>query len=128
MQKKHNNAKLELNDEGIYNFFVVKQKDDDENEKLSIRGNNVLTVWFNAWRFEREEQFALVPLMKTIAFAMGEHPFYKELKPILLRGLGLLSKDIIRNLATRYVMTEEGIKEFEQKIIPKLASITTQIF
>jgi KAP family P-loop domain len=120
LDENDNKAKLELNDEGVYNFSVVKQKDDNENEKLSIRRNNVLTVWFNAWRYEREEQFALVPLMKTIAFAMGEHAFYKNLKPILLKGLELLSKDVIRNLATRYVMTESGVKEFEQKIIPKL--------
>lgn len=30
----------------------------------------ILTVWFNAWRYEREDQFALTALMKTIAYAM----------------------------------------------------------
>jgi hypothetical protein len=29
---------------------------------------DVLTVWFNAWRYEREDQFAIVALLKTIAF------------------------------------------------------------
>ena len=33
---------------------------------------NILTIWFNAWRYEREEQFALVSLMKTIAYKMDE--------------------------------------------------------
>jgi len=52
---------------------------------ITIRENNVLAVWFNAWRYEKEEQLALIPLIKTIAYAMGEHPIYKNLKPILLR-------------------------------------------
>jgi hypothetical protein len=80
----------------------------------------VLTVWFNAWRYEKEEHFAVIPLIKTIAYAMGEHQFYYIIKPILLRGIGLLSKDIIRNLATKYLLTEKGMEEFEQKLIPKL--------
>jgi predicted KAP-like P-loop ATPase len=44
----------------------------------------ILTVWFNAWRYEREDQFAVIALMKTIAFAMSEHDIYKQVKPIIL--------------------------------------------
>jgi hypothetical protein len=61
--------------------------------------------------------------MKTIAYAMGEHPIYKDIKPILIKGLEILSKDILRNLATRYVMTAEGFKELEEKLIPKLEKL-----
>jgi len=111
-------AILEVNNEKIYDFFVEKDLDN-----TTIRENNILTVWFNAWRYEREEQFALVPLMKTIAYAMGEHPIYKNIKPILIKGLEILSKDILRNLATRYIMTETGFKEFEEKLVSKLESL-----
>jgi predicted KAP-like P-loop ATPase len=50
--------------------------------------NKILTLWFNTWRYEREDQFAIIALMKTIAYAMGEHRIYEELKPILLREEG----------------------------------------
>ena len=32
----------------------------------------ILTVWFNAWRYEREENFATIALMKTIGYEMGK--------------------------------------------------------
>jgi predicted KAP-like P-loop ATPase len=32
-----------------------------------IQGDKVLTIWFNAWRYEREDQFALIPLMREIS-------------------------------------------------------------
>lgn len=41
-------------------------------------GDDILTIWFNAWRYEREEQFALVSLMKTIAYKMDEQPKYEK--------------------------------------------------
>jgi predicted KAP-like P-loop ATPase len=31
---------------------------------------NIVIVKFEAWRYEREEQFALIPLLKTIAFSL----------------------------------------------------------
>jgi predicted KAP-like P-loop ATPase len=43
----------------IYNTLT------ENNENKSI-----IPVWFNAWRYEREEQFAIIPLLKTIAFAI----------------------------------------------------------
>jgi predicted KAP-like P-loop ATPase len=46
-------------------------------KKKIANDNNILTVWFNAWRYEREDQFALVALMKTIAYAMGDLPRYQ---------------------------------------------------
>jgi KAP family P-loop domain len=112
-------AILEINHQKVYEFFVEKEED----TSILVKENNILVVWFNAWRYEREEQFALIPLMKTIAYAMGDHPIYNNIKPILIRGLEILSKDILRNLATRYVMTEEGFKEFEEKLIPKLEKL-----
>lgn len=131
-------AMLEINHRKIYEFTVEEEKifyEERQNNNSNhnaqnispylsnVKENDILTVWFNAWRYEREEQFAVIPLLKTIAYAMGEHPFYKNIKPILLRGLEILSKDIIRNLATRYILTKEGMDEFEKNLIPKLERI-----
>jgi hypothetical protein len=58
--------------------------------------------------------------MKKIGYALSEHPIYKEVKPILLRGLGIIGKDILRNLALRYAMTEKGIEELDKNLLPKM--------
>ena len=55
---------------------------------------------------------------------MGEHPFYRNIKPMLLRGIEILSKDLIRNISTKYFLTEHGVKEFEEKLIPKLERLS----
>ena len=72
-----------------------------------------MTVWFNAWRFEREDQFAIVSLMKTIAFKMGEHSIYKEVKPLFLKGLVSVGK----GLATKFILPEKSIDEFYKGIV-----------
>ena len=58
-------------------------------EKKLANNENILTIWY-AWRYERKDQFALVALMKTIAYTMGDLPRYQEIKKLLLRGIGIL--------------------------------------
>ncbi len=41
---------------------------------------------FETWRYEREEQFALIPLLKTIAFALPQENRFEDLKNKLKRG------------------------------------------
>ena len=41
-------------------------------ESLKEFKNEIITVRFETWRYEREEQFVLIPLLKTIAFALPE--------------------------------------------------------
>ena len=84
-----------------------------------ISDKNILPVWFNPWRYEREKEFALIALMKTLAFRMGEHDIYKGLKPLLLRGIKIVGKDVLRRFASKYLLTDKGIQEFETKIRPK---------
>jgi predicted KAP-like P-loop ATPase len=91
-----------------------------ENKIKNDHDLNILTVWFNAWRYEREDHFALIALMKTIAYAMGDLPHYKEVKKVLFRGLGIIGKDLLRNLALKYAMTEKGLDELEKNILPKM--------
>ena len=39
--------------------------------KLKAEGKGyVVPVWFNAWRCEREDYFALIPLLKTIELSL----------------------------------------------------------
>ncbi len=107
-------------DESVEKSNQNEIENDDTKMHIHIKENNILTIWFNAWRYEKEEKYAIKPLIKTIAYAMGEHPFYKDIKPILLKGVEILSKDIIRNLAAKYLLTSKGIEEFEKQLNPKL--------
>ena len=67
-------------------------------EKNLRAEDNILTVWFNAWGYEREDQFAIIALMKTIAYAMGKHDIYKKIKPIIIRGIKILPKVFLPKL------------------------------
>jgi len=100
---KKQRPKLIIDNNPKYEFLA---KEDKYRINIYLKENNVLTVWFNAWRYEREQQYALIALMKTIAYAMGDSLMYSRVKPILLRGLGIIGKDILRNLALRYAMTK----------------------
>jgi predicted KAP-like P-loop ATPase len=106
-------AILSIDGEDIGEFMVKKQAD-----KLYLKTVQTLTVWFNAWRYEREEQFALIALMKTIAYAMGDLPTYRKVKNVFLRGLEIIGKDVLRHFALQYAMTDKGVKEFEENLFP----------
>ena len=78
--KSIHSLSLSLNDEKNKATFVIDGKEIrqfnvkrvNNKSKIYLQENEILTVWFNAWRYEREDQFALIALMKTIAYAMSE--------------------------------------------------------
>jgi hypothetical protein len=115
--KEDTKAILKINEMPVYEFIV---SGNENLGNLTLRENNILTIWFNAWRYESEEHLALIPLMKVIAYAMGQHPIYKHLRPIILRALFILGKDVLTHFAQQYIMTEKGIEEFEKNITNKL--------
>ena len=47
----------------------------------------------------------------------------KICRPILLKRIKILSKDILRNLATTYFMTDKGVQEFEDNLVSKLENM-----
>jgi predicted KAP-like P-loop ATPase len=61
------------NGENNLNESSKKQLDEDKNKK-------VLTVWFNAWRYEQEENYGIAALLKTIAIELDKSGHYKEVK------------------------------------------------
>jgi KAP-like P-loop domain-containing protein len=40
----------------------------------------IITVWFNAWKYEREEYLAVVPLLRTISLAIESGENIKDIK------------------------------------------------
>ena len=73
-------------------------------ESLKEFKNEIITVRFETWRYEREEQFVLIPLLKTIAFALPEEKEFTNLKQKLKRGaVNFLKKtpDIISSIISK---------------------------
>jgi len=87
--------------------------------KLNETADDVLTIWFSAWRYEREDQFAIVALLKTIAFAMGDHRYYKRVKPILLKAGKIITKGFLSEVAAKFI-GDNGVEEFKETLLPQM--------
>lgn len=55
-------------------------------DKELQKDKDLVIVRFESWRYEREDQFALIPLLKTIAFALPNEKEFTNLKQKLKRG------------------------------------------
>jgi KAP family P-loop domain len=117
LDKENNHATLTIDKNIEYDFIARRSHDKVD---ICLRMGRILPVWFNAWRYEREDQFALIALMKTLEYAMGGLPTYREVKKVLIRGLGIIGKDILREFALKYLMTDKGVEDFEKNLLPKM--------
>jgi GTPase SAR1 family protein len=80
-------------------------------DKVFQKDKDLVTVRFETWRYEREEQFALFPLLKTIAFALPSEEKYSDLKQKLKRSArNLIRKtpDFLTSLVSKFVTPEVG--------------------
>ena len=71
-------------------------------EKKILSNSKTLCVSFNAWKHEREEEFIIVSLIKTIAYATGKHDSYKQLESMLLRSVKLMNKEVLREVLSQF--------------------------
>jgi predicted KAP-like P-loop ATPase len=89
---------------------------------------DLFIVRFETWRYEREEQFALIPLLKSIAFALPDDPILHELKQKLKRGgINLLKKtpDIASSLVSNFLgdhakISQVAVDAFRKEFNTKL--------
>jgi KAP family P-loop domain len=42
-------------------------------ERELNKTKNFITVWFDAWKYENEKEFALIPLLKTINYSLEDN-------------------------------------------------------
>jgi uncharacterized protein YjbI with pentapeptide repeats/GTPase SAR1 family protein len=91
--------------------------------------NETILVRFETWRYEREEQFALIPLLKTIAFALPNEKQFQALRQKLKRGaINLFKKspDIASSILSTYLgeyagkVSEEVFESFRKEFNSKL--------
>ena len=86
----------------VENKLREKMNQDLKNKKKPT----VIPVWFNAWRYERENQFALMPLLKKIEYAIPEDEF-KGLRNAF-REAGLLTLEIASEIIPSIVSSNFG--------------------
>lgn len=84
---------------------------------------------FETWRYEREDQFALIPLLKTIAFALPDDEKFERLRDKLKRGATNLIKrtpDIASSIVSKFLgektgeITKEVIESFKHEFNSKV--------
>jgi len=109
-------ATLTIDNDISKTYNLIVQVEDDI---ANVYSSDILTVWFNAWRYEREKQFAIIALMKTIAYAMSEHPIYKEIKPIIINGIKIFTRGFLSEIASKFI-GERGVEDFTQNLLPKM--------
>jgi hypothetical protein len=91
---------------------VEASLNDESNQR-----QKTLCIWFNAWRFEREERLAITALLKSIAFSMQGHEKFDTLSKIIFRGLTILGKEVEQKMILDALVKESGVNELIDKRI-----------
>lgn len=60
LEKELMKAILFINETKVYDFYTEETNNDTLDDVFIVRENTILTVWFNAWKYENEENFAFV--------------------------------------------------------------------
>jgi hypothetical protein len=104
---------------------------DSIDKKLRNEDHDLVIVRFDTWRYERENQFALIPLLKTIQFSIPEEK-YKNLKEAF-KEAGIFGLRISTDFLSGFVTTQlgkiagdsfkKGLDNFSEKVIPELKKI-----
>jgi hypothetical protein len=55
---------------------------------------NITTIFFNTWKYEREEEKALVPLLKNIFYSLERNSDYVDFKKVFFRSIQHISKNL----------------------------------
>ncbi len=63
---------MSINGNPFNKEFIVKKGAGDSDNKLNVykREKDILTVWFNAWKYENEKYLAVVPFLRTIKITL----------------------------------------------------------
>src|SRR3989304_9463236 len=81
-------------------------------------GQKILPIWFNAWKYEREDSLATVSLLKTVGYAMAGHQRFDTLSKTIFKGLTIVSKDMMQQIAMQVVTKQNTIddEDIDQKM------------
>ncbi|MGD1838341.1 MAG: KAP family P-loop NTPase fold protein [Nitrososphaeraceae archaeon] len=92
IQANDNEMIVTLNDNIIQELRTKKENDD---LKIYLTDKKILTVWFDAWRYEQEENLPIIALIRSISLAVDnfislqqpkERTYWEGIKNSLLRS------------------------------------------
>lgn len=72
-----------------------------------------LPIWFNAWKYEREENLATVSLLKTVGYAMANHITFDQLSKTIFKSLTIVGKDLMQQIALQAVSKTKQAADVE---------------
>jgi len=84
-------------------------------EKPQGKEQTFLPIWFNAWKYEREENLASVSLMKTVGYAMANHSIFDQLSKTIFKGLTIVGKDVMQQIAMQAVSKKRELADEEME-------------
>jgi len=103
-------------------------------KKIGKNDQDIITVWFDAWKYENEKEFALIPLLKVIDYSIPDEADERKrklkdaLKEAAIFTLGV-STNIVSSLVSNYAGKEVGgllrksLDSAAQKLIPQLQGL-----
>ena len=95
---------------------------------------NIISVWFDAWKYENEKEFALIPLLKTINYSINDDNNEKKrnlkeaLKEAAIFTIGI-SNEVVSSIVTNYAGKELGgffkksLEDVTTKLVPRLKEL-----
>ena len=85
-----------------------------ENQENSAQ--SFLPIWFNAWKYEREDGLATISLLKTVGYVMANHEIYDSLSKTIFKGLTIVGKDMIQQIAMQAVSKTQQVADEEIEV------------
>jgi len=104
-------------------------------KKFERNEENIITVWFDAWKYENEKQFALIPLLKVINYSIKDtddetkRKLKDALKEAAIFTVGL-STDVVSSLVSNYAgkemsgLMKRSLEGATNKLIPQLKKLS----
>ena len=95
---------------------LMKSIERDLSENTENRAQSFLPIWFNAWKYEREDSLATVSLLKTVGYVMANHEIYDSLSKTIFKGLTIVGKDMIQQIAMQAVSKTQQVADEEIEV------------
>jgi hypothetical protein len=90
---------------------LMKAVEASLNENISRKKQKIIPVWFNAWKYEREEHPASIAIIKTIGYAMQNHEKFDSMSKIIFKGLSILGREVKQEFIIDTLVKKKGRPE-----------------
>jgi len=95
---------------------LMKSIERNLSENQENNEQSFLPIWFNAWKYEREDCLATVSLLKTVGYVMANHEIFDSLSKAIFKGLTIVGKDMIQQIAMQAVSKTQQVADEEIEV------------